>query len=46
MLFVGIHINWTLLILKFWSFSYENQEMALHYGAMLRECIRHQTVAR
>lgn len=26
--------------------GYENTDMALHYGAMLRECIRHQTVAR
>ncbi|KAK6790247.1 hypothetical protein RDI58_014047 [Solanum bulbocastanum] len=26
--------------------GYENTEMALHYGTMLRECIRHQSVAR
>ncbi|GAB2301004.1 hypothetical protein Dimus_035040 [Dionaea muscipula] len=26
--------------------GYENTEMALHYGMMLRECIRHQVVAR
>ncbi|KAI4296009.1 hypothetical protein L6164_035999 [Bauhinia variegata] len=26
--------------------GYENTDMALHYGAMLRECIRHQIVAR
>lgn len=26
--------------------GYENTDMALHYGAMLRECIRHQSVAR
>lgn len=26
--------------------GYENKDMALHYGAMLRECIRHQSVAR
>ncbi|CAJ1941466.1 unnamed protein product [Sphenostylis stenocarpa] len=26
--------------------GYENMDMALHYGAMLRECIRHQIVAR
>ncbi|GER52872.1 inositol-1-monophosphatase family protein [Striga asiatica] len=26
--------------------GYENNELALHYGAMLRECIRHQSVAR
>lgn len=26
--------------------GYEDTEMALHYGAMLRECIRHQSVAR
>ncbi|XP_010530064.1 PREDICTED: putative MO25-like protein At5g47540 [Tarenaya hassleriana] len=26
--------------------GYENTDMALHYGAMLRECIRHQTVAK
>ncbi|KAL3740879.1 hypothetical protein ACJRO7_022067 [Eucalyptus globulus] len=26
--------------------GYENTEMALHYGAMLRECIRHQVVAK
>ncbi|KAE8736208.1 MO25-like protein [Hibiscus syriacus] len=26
--------------------GYENNDMALHYGAKLRECIRHQTVAR
>ncbi|XP_012567893.2 putative MO25-like protein At5g47540 [Cicer arietinum] len=26
--------------------GYENADMALHYGAMLRECIRHQIVAK
>ncbi|XP_074271969.1 putative MO25-like protein At5g47540 [Silene latifolia] len=26
--------------------GYENAEMALHYGPMLRECIRHQVVAK
>ncbi|KAL6567545.1 hypothetical protein OROGR_001213 [Orobanche gracilis] len=26
--------------------GYENTELALHYGAMLRECIRHQSVAK
>jgi calcium binding protein 39 len=26
--------------------GYENMEIALHYGAMLRECIRHQSIAR
>ncbi|CAK9209634.1 unnamed protein product [Sphagnum troendelagicum] len=26
--------------------GYENLEMALHYGTMLRECIRHQSIAR
>ncbi|XP_010538461.1 PREDICTED: putative MO25-like protein At5g47540 [Tarenaya hassleriana] len=26
--------------------GYENTDMALHYGAMLRECIRHQAVAK
>ncbi|KZV16107.1 Mo25 family protein [Dorcoceras hygrometricum] len=26
--------------------GYENTDLALHYGAMLRECIRHQNVAR
>ncbi|KAH7404861.1 hypothetical protein KP509_15G047500 [Ceratopteris richardii] len=26
--------------------GYENMDMALHYGAMLRECIRHQVAAR
>ncbi|KAI4371641.1 hypothetical protein MLD38_009968 [Melastoma candidum] len=26
--------------------GYENTDMALHYGSMLRECIRHQVVAR
>ncbi|CAM6106122.1 unnamed protein product [Calypogeia fissa] len=26
--------------------GYENPDIALHYGTMLRECIRHQTVAR
>ncbi|XP_015582359.2 putative MO25-like protein At5g47540 [Ricinus communis] len=26
--------------------GYEKTDMALHYGAMLRECIRHQSVAR
>ncbi|XP_052203234.1 putative MO25-like protein At5g47540 [Diospyros lotus] len=26
--------------------GYDNTDMALHYGAMLRECIRHQSVAR
>ncbi|KAL0398866.1 UNVERIFIED_CONTAM: putative MO25-like protein [Sesamum radiatum] len=25
--------------------GYENTDLALHYGAMLRECIRHQSVA-
>ncbi|XP_058070727.1 putative MO25-like protein At5g47540 [Magnolia sinica] len=26
--------------------GYENMDMALHYGSMLRECIRHQSIAR
>nr|GMD10134.1 putative MO25-like protein At5g47540 [Ipomoea batatas] len=26
--------------------GYDNTDMALHYGAMLRECIRHQIVAK
>lgn len=26
--------------------GYENTDMALHYGTMLRECIRHQSAAR
>ncbi|XP_031391712.1 putative MO25-like protein At5g47540 [Punica granatum] len=26
--------------------GYDNTDMALHYGSMLRECIRHQSVAR
>ncbi|XP_048490513.1 putative MO25-like protein At5g47540 isoform X2 [Beta vulgaris subsp. vulgaris] len=26
--------------------GYENTDMALHYGSMLRECIRHQVVAK
>ncbi|XP_043688743.1 putative MO25-like protein At5g47540 isoform X1 [Telopea speciosissima] len=26
--------------------GYEDTDMALHYGAMLRECIRHQSIAR
>ncbi|XP_020580233.1 putative MO25-like protein At5g47540 [Phalaenopsis equestris] len=26
--------------------GYENMDIALHYGAMLRECIRHQCIAR
>ncbi|KAJ6991974.1 MO25-like protein [Populus alba x Populus x berolinensis] len=26
--------------------GYENTDMALHYGVMLKECIRHQSVAR
>ncbi|KAK6133182.1 hypothetical protein DH2020_033072 [Rehmannia glutinosa] len=26
--------------------GYENTDLALHYGTMLRECIRHQSVAR
>ncbi|KAK4491897.1 hypothetical protein RD792_002678, partial [Penstemon davidsonii] len=26
--------------------GYENSDLALHYGTMLRECIRHQSVAR
>lgn len=26
--------------------GYDDTDMALHYGAMLRECIRHQSVAR
>eukprot|EP00249_Psilotum_nudum_P016489 c25850_g2_i1 orf=352-1368(+) len=26
--------------------GYENMDIALHYGSMLRECIRHQNVAR
>ncbi|KAG6537581.1 hypothetical protein ZIOFF_002675 [Zingiber officinale] len=28
------------------SVSYEDMDIALHYGAMLRECFRHQSVAR
>lgn len=31
---------------SFISCSYENTDLALHYGSMLRECIRHQSVAR
>lgn len=27
-------------------FSYEDSDIALSYGAILRECIRHQVVAR
>jgi calcium binding protein 39 len=26
--------------------GYQNPEMSLHYGTMLRECIRHQSIAR
>ncbi|KAL7130417.1 hypothetical protein ABFS83_13G132800 [Erythranthe nasuta] len=26
--------------------GYDNSDLALHYGAMLRDCIRHQTVAK
>uniref|UniRef100_A0A0E0ALY6 MO25-like protein n=5 Tax=Oryza TaxID=4527 RepID=A0A0E0ALY6_9ORYZ len=26
--------------------GYENMDIALHYGSMLRECIRHQSIAR
>uniref|UniRef100_A0A0C9S729 TSA: Wollemia nobilis Ref_Wollemi_Transcript_9849_1799 transcribed RNA sequence n=1 Tax=Wollemia nobilis TaxID=56998 RepID=A0A0C9S729_9CONI len=26
--------------------GYENTDIALHYGSMLRECIRHQSIAR
>ncbi|KAL3683049.1 hypothetical protein R1sor_001071 [Riccia sorocarpa] len=26
--------------------GYKNQDIALHYGTMLRECIRHQSIAR
>lgn len=26
--------------------GYENMDISLHYGAMLRECIRHQSIAR
>ncbi|KAL5729761.1 hypothetical protein ACHQM5_002664 [Ranunculus cassubicifolius] len=26
--------------------GYENADLALHYGTMLRECIRHQSIAR
>ncbi|KAH7665513.1 Mo25-like protein [Dioscorea alata] len=26
--------------------GYDNMDIALHYGAMLRECIRHQSIAR
>ncbi|KAB5519391.1 hypothetical protein DKX38_023710 [Salix brachista] len=45
----GCHVNytsWDLLATVSCFFSYENTDMALHYGVMLRECIRHQTVAR
>lgn len=27
-------------------YRYDDPGLALHYGAMLRECIRHQVVAR
>lgn len=33
-------------LLCYWATSYGNTDLALHYGAMLRECIRHQSVAR
>ena len=36
--------NYGMLFLT--SCSYGIPDMALHYGAMLRECIRHQSVAR
>lgn len=38
--------TWCVLIVESCFCSYENTDMALHYGAMLRECIRHQSVAR
>lgn len=28
------------------SFRYEDLDIALHYGVMLRECIRHQSITR
>jgi hypothetical protein len=28
------------------SLRFENTDMALHYGTMFRECIRHQIVAK
>ncbi|KAF9664405.1 hypothetical protein SADUNF_Sadunf16G0015600 [Salix dunnii] len=43
------HVNytsWDPLTTVSCFFSYANTDMALHYGVMLRECIRHQTVAR
>jgi hypothetical protein len=41
--------NFILLLFDLFTSSprrYENMDIALHYGAMLRECIRHQSIAR
>lgn len=32
--------------LQFFFISYEDGDVALTYGAIARECIRHQSVAR
>ncbi|KAI4330595.1 hypothetical protein MLD38_028870 [Melastoma candidum] len=35
-----------ILINGYLLFSYEDTDLAFHYGAMHRECIHHQSVAR
>ncbi|KAL2318403.1 hypothetical protein Fmac_032279 [Flemingia macrophylla] len=39
-----LETNWDLMHVLI--SGYDNTDMALHYGAMLRECIRHQIVAK
>ncbi|CDP13759.1 unnamed protein product [Coffea canephora] len=40
------YLEFNLDLLDLLISGYEDPAMALHYGGMLRECIRHQTVAR
>lgn len=46
--FDTFHVAFNLFAsFSYWSlFRYEDPEIALHYGNMLRECIRHQIIAR
>ncbi|KAF2576342.1 hypothetical protein F2Q70_00002325 [Brassica cretica] len=41
-----LEANLDLMDFSMFCGSFENLDMALHYGAMFRECIRHQIVAK
>ncbi|XP_057795027.1 putative MO25-like protein At5g47540 isoform X1 [Salvia miltiorrhiza] len=40
------YLEKNLVLMDILIAGYENNDLALHYGAMLRECIRHQCVAK